>query len=238
MKTKYIIFDKDGTLMDFEKFWVKILEAATENILNYYGASHDLAEDIYLGLGVENGIANINGIFCHSAAERMGEVYYDIMTSSGFNVDKDELFDTVRTEFRDCYHVGEAVANCKDLKALLTKLNTMGIGCAVVTSDDQYSTNMTLERLGVADCFDGVFVSDGIHPNKPDPYYINTLCTDKGITPDEIIMVGDTLTDMQFAENAGVRAIGIAKSDTNRDILSPYTVAVIDNLDKIMAYVD
>ena len=40
-------------------------------------------------------------------------------------------------------------------------------------------------------------------------------------------MVGDTMTDTRFAKNAGISAIGIAKSEDNANILAPHAKAVI-----------
>ena len=51
-------------------------------------------------------------------------------------------------------------------------------------------------------------------------------------------MVGDTLTDMNFAKNAGVKAIGVAKSEKNKSILMPYADAVIHDISKILEVID
>ena len=40
-------------------------------------------------------------------------------------------------------------------------------------------------------------------------------------------MVGDTMTDMSFAKNAGICAIGIAKSEKNAQILAPHAAFVV-----------
>lgn len=238
MKTKYIIFDKDGTLLDFEKFWVKILVVATQSILKHFDITAEISDEIYSALGVENGIVNIDGVYCHGDFEGMGNAYYDVITSNGYTVDKAELFAVATEEFRNNFHVGEAVANCKDLRSLLLKLRDMGIKTAIVTADDAYSTKACLELLGVSDCFNEIFVSDDGYPNKPDPYYINMLCDKEGISPQEIIMVGDTLNDMKFAENGGVGAIAIAKNEKNRLALAPYAIATISSLDSIFEFIE
>lgn len=33
-----------------------------------------------------------------------------------------------------------------------------------------------LNKLKIADYFDEVFTFDGIHPAKPNPYYVKTIC--------------------------------------------------------------
>ena len=48
-------------------------------------------------------------------------------------------------------------------------------------------------------------------------------------------MVGDTLTDMRFAKNAGIRAIGVAKNEKNRKILSTMTDTVVHDVSLVGA---
>ena len=43
-------------------------------------------------------------------------------------------------------------------------------------------------------------------------------------------MVGDTVNDMRFAHNGGVRAIGVAADAKNRATLARYADAVIPDL--------
>ena len=66
MSIKAIIFDKDGTLIDFDFFWVPISRAAIEDILEELECKSVLPEDVLLSLGVEDSITNIDGILCGS----------------------------------------------------------------------------------------------------------------------------------------------------------------------------
>jgi phosphoglycolate phosphatase len=64
-------------------------------------------------------------------------------------------------------------------------------------------------------------------PTKPDPFCVYDLCKRFGVDKTRVVMVGDTMTDMNFAKNAGISAIGIAKSESNAKILEPHAYAVI-----------
>ena len=64
-----VIFDKDGTLLDFDSFWVKVSQKATEKVLSSFGAEKDLVFRILETLGVHNGITDINGVLCKGSAD-------------------------------------------------------------------------------------------------------------------------------------------------------------------------
>jgi hypothetical protein len=64
-------------------------------------------------------------------------------------------------------------------------------------------TEDCLHRLGITSYFTDIYTDDGTHPNKPDPYCIFALQEKYGLSSEEIVMVGDTIKDMQFARNGG-----------------------------------
>jgi phosphoglycolate phosphatase len=97
----------------------------------------------------------------------------------------------------------------------------------VVTSDDPQGTELCLKGLGIDGCFDLILASDRVHPSKPDPYYMYEFCKKFSLRPEEVMMVGDTLADMQFGKNSGTFTVGVAKLRENRDFIAPYADCVI-----------
>ena len=238
MKTKYIVFDKDGTLMDFEKFWVKILKISIEAILKKYNAPTHLAQDICKAYGADGAVVDINGIFCSGTYEMMGNTIYDIFEENGIKTDFDELCAVTKDEFYSNYSLGEIVPTCDDIEGLFKKISSLGIKAVLITSDDEFGAKKCLDKFKITKFFDAIYADDGINPPKPDPYYINRLISEKSAKKEEIVMVGDTLTDMNFAKNAGVKAVGVAKSIGNKNILMPYADAVIDDISQILDVID
>lgn len=90
-----------------------------------------------------------------------------------------------------------------------------------------------LNKLKIADYFDEVFTFDGIHPAKPNPHYVKTICRKYNLAPSEIIMVGDTLIDMDFAKNSNVTTVGVAEKDNDKKYLKQYTKYVLSNVSEI-----
>ena len=72
MKICGIIFDKDGTLLDFNKFWVSITDKAMDEILQKCGADISLKPKVLSALGVVDGDTDITGQLCSGTYESMG----------------------------------------------------------------------------------------------------------------------------------------------------------------------
>ena len=47
---------------------------------------------------------------------------------------------------------------------------------------------------------------------------------------DKAVMVGDTMTDVNFARNAGMSVIGVGSTDTNRQRLTAHADIVINSI--------
>ena len=98
------------------------------------------------------------------------------------------------------------------IRGVLERLKERGIRLLVVTTDNPEVTHICLEKLNIEDLFEKVIADDGVVPPKPDPRCALDFAGKSGIPVGEIAMVGDTLTDIGFARNAGMRMIYVGKS--------------------------
>lgn len=233
MKIKAIIFDKDGTLLDFDAFWVNVAVGAVSEILRKVNADASLADELLASVGADRKIALLNGLLCKGTYARISDAFYNVLKNAGYDIELDGFESTVVEAFHNNFSKGKIIPTCENLKEVIKKLISMGIKTAVVTTDDRYVTEKCLDKLGIKELFRRIYTDDGISPSKPNPYYINRFCADEGLIPDEILMVGDTMTDMKFAENGGVKAIGVTKCEEGRNLLKSKAYAVIEDISHI-----
>ena len=113
---------------------------------------------------------------------------------------------------------------------MLEKLKNDGIKLAVVTTDDLQITHKCLEKLGIEDLFEKIYTDDGINPIKPNPGCALDFLNEFRIPPQKALMVGDTMTDIRFARNAGISVIGVGETANSRERLIPYADAVIPDI--------
>ena len=233
MRIKAIIFDKDGTLLDFDAFWVSVAVGAVSEILETVNADGSLADKLLASVGANRKSASLNGLLCKGTYARISDAFYSALKSAGCDIELDGFESVVVDAFHNNFSNGKIMPTCENLKEVIEKLVNMGIKTAVVTTDDRYVTEKCLDELGIKELFSRIYTDDGNSPSKPDPYYINRFCSDEGLSPDEILMVGDTMTDMKFAENGGVKAVGVTKCEEGRRLLKFKAYTVIDDISKI-----
>ena len=222
-----IIFDKDGTLMDFDAFWVSVTVKAMEDVLGSVNMDLSPMEEILEAFGVHNGVTDVDAVLCKGTYRQMGEIVYKILSRLGCSVGCDEMVKLVVDAYNRNADAGEVKPTCPCLGEVLRGLKAQGKKLAVVTTDNHPITKICLERLGIADLFDVIYADDGKTPSKPDPYCVVAFCKETGVEKDRVLMVGDTLTDIRFAKNAGIPSVGIAKTPRGRELLEPHADAVI-----------
>ena len=227
MNVDAVIFDKDGTLLDFDAFWVTVSEKAVEETLEWAGDGVTSVAEVLEAFGVRDGVTDIEGVLCKGTYLELGEILHNIMNSHGASKDTDEVVRALSAAYKRHTDAGEIKPTCAELVSVLSKLKRQGKRLAVVTTDNAEITLKCLEALGIAELFDKIYSDDGETPTKPDPYCVYDFCERFGIEKERVVMVGDTMTDMRFAMNAGIPAIGIAKSASNANILAPHAKAVI-----------
>jgi HAD superfamily hydrolase (TIGR01549 family) len=86
--------------------------------------------------------------------------------------------------------------------AFLARLDERGVRRAVFSRNSRSAVAVVLERCGLR--FETVVArEDG--PHKPDPHGLRQICAIWRLPPNEVLMIGDYLYDLQAGNEAGVR---------------------------------
>jgi phosphoglycolate phosphatase len=85
----------------------------------------------------------------------------------------------------------------------LQRLREMGLPLACVTNKAERFTRALLEQLGLARLFEQVIAGDTLPQKKPDPQPLLHACRGFGISPAEMLMIGDSANDVEAARAAG-----------------------------------
>lgn len=237
MNTKAIIFDKDGTLLDFDAFWVTVSISAVKDILKELDCKDVAAEDVLSALGVEDGITNIDGVLCSSTYSKIGDNIHYALSKCGYNFDIERVCAITLDAFARHVDKGVIKATCENIRDVLMEIKNAGIKIFVVTSDILFTTEKCLRGLGIHDLFDAIYTDDGDIPPKPEPDCIYDICKRFSFAPDEIIMVGDTVNDVNFAKNGGIKMIGVAKGEKNIERFLKHTDIVLPDVSYILSYI-
>ncbi len=92
---------------------------------------------------------------------------------------------------------------------LLRSLHGKGWVLGVATGKSMRGLKSTLAANGLLDLFSTLQTAD-LHPSKPHPSMLLTAMEDAFARPENTVMIGDTVYDMECARAAGTQAIGVA----------------------------
>jgi phosphoglycolate phosphatase-like HAD superfamily hydrolase len=224
-----VVFDKDGTLIDFDVMW----GGWAENLADRLEASlgHPIRVDLHREIGYDSK-ARRTRPGSPLAATPMAELR--VLTT--------DL--VVRSTGRSTAAAAKAVDDAwlppdpillahplTDLDALFRALRGAGCRVAVVTSDDRVPTESTLAGLGIAGLVDAVVCADDGLRSKPAPDTLLEACRILGLEPARTAMIGDSVADMTMATAARVgRRIAVLSGIGRRSELEPLSDAVIGSI--------
>ena len=229
---KLIIFDKDGTLIDFHLMWGTWIRAIADRLQALTG--RDLAAALFQVVGYvpESGQVLADGALALAPVPELQELMYRLLLDHGLFVDD------ARRTLAEAWFVPDPVELARplaDLYYLFGDFQRRNITVAVATSDDHAPTVRTLERLGVAHLVAAVVGADDVLAIKPAPDMVLRACAAVGVTPAETVMVGDNLADLQMGRAAGVGLnIGVLSGLGAAADLAPFADLLLDSIAQLM----
>ncbi len=231
-----IIFDKDGTLIDFDAFW----GLRTKKWFNLIAASHPS------GSGFRKELCDMLGYDDAENHVRFGSpLFYASMdtlyTLAAGVIAKHDLAwyqarvlaeESARSTMCADPNPDEIIPRGNLLK-VIGALKEANVEIAVATNDDREMTANTLSQLGVGHLVSMLICGDDPVPDKPNPDAAWEIGTQLGIKPERMMMVGDSISDMQFAANAGIGfRVGVASDAETAAALAPHADAVVSSIDE------
>ena len=196
---KGVIFDKDGTLFDFDATW-GVWAAGFLKTLAEGDPLHEsaLAEAIGYDLSISRFRSDSLVI-----AGTPGDVAAALVPClDGWNAA--DLVDKINRSAADAPLV-EAVP----LRPFLTALKSSGRALGVVTNDAEAPALAHLKSAGVVEIFDFVAGFDSGFGAKPEPGQLLGFAAQLGLDPGSVLMVGDSTHDLIAGRRAGMATIGV-----------------------------
>jgi len=209
---KVVIFDKDGTLVQFHEAYGPWIEYRVNEITRRLNLEEHQVRKIYQFLAYDISGHRVlgehsfvawapNGLIRDVLATFLNQVLLDVCS-------KDAVYQTVREVFADdTIGLGPIKLINKDIRSLFTALHDNGIKVVVMTSDGRESTEKQLKEHDLSDVVDFLVCGDDKNCRKPHPFGLIRACKNFGFTPANAVMIGDTRADMLTGRAAGVRQL-------------------------------
>lgn len=191
-----VLFDKDGTVLDYWKTWVPINRrvalfaangdaALAERLLDLGG--HDPATDI-----VRSGSP-----FAAGTAEDLARLFAGAYRGGSMA----DLVGGIDGIFRDG-GAETAVAEA-GARGVVEDLTRAGLVLGLATNDSIAGMAASLGRAGLYDVFAFKVAVDSGHGAKPEPGMALAFAAFAGLDPDVLAVVGDSVHDLEMARRAG-----------------------------------
>jgi phosphoglycolate phosphatase len=191
-----LAFDWDGTLIDSIGWIVQCLQYAARTCGEEEPG--DAAARGVIGLSLTNAFGTLFPL--SSPAERQALI-------AGYR----ELYFSHATRPEDLF---------PGVAEMLEQFRSRGYRLAVATGKATDGLRLALEGAGVASLFDATRCAEQT-ASKPDPLMLHEIMTDLGAAPERVLMVGDSVHDLQMAYNARVASAAVTCGANRSEQLLP-----------------
>jgi phosphoglycolate phosphatase len=237
-RCRLVVFDKDGTLIDFNRAWWGRLERGVAEIVSHLGADEALASALFATLGADRQarIIRPETPYAVTSNTKICTVAATVLHQSGIGWAEAEavVAATLQKALLAQPAPGE-IAPLADLPALFGAYHAAGIAIAVATSDDRAGTEATLRQLGVAQLVAELLCADDPGPRKPDPAAVAQLAGAIGVPIEETAMVSDSASDLEMGLRANIGLkVAVLSGTGRREDFEGLADAIVGSVGEIM----
>lgn len=223
-----IVFDKDGTLFDFHDTWSGWTKMALNSLA---GGDHALVARLSDAIGYDL----VLGHFQPDSPAIAGTSAEIAVLLAPLLPDWDEA--ALLLELNALART-VTLAEATPLRPLMTWLAERHLYLGVATNDAEESARAHLSEAGVTEHFDLVLGYDSGFGAKPAPGMLLAFCDSLGLSPEEVVMVGDSLHDLRAGRAAGMRCIGVLSGVADTAELAPSADLVLPDIGHLPAWVE
>lgn len=223
-----ILFDKDGTLLDYAKSWLPVNRAV--GLLAAHGDQAFANQLLRVcGMDPDTGVVTPDSLLAAGTASEIARG----MVEHGAKFDHESLTIELDRLFAEG---ADQTVPVTDLKAYFQHLKDKGFKLGIASSDNEKSIRSTVERFGFLHLVDFIAGYDSGHGSKPSPGMIYGFCDAVGLTPDQVAMVGDNNHDMHMGRNAVAGlTVGVLTGTGSKESLAEAADHVLDDITQLPA---
>lgn len=225
MKYQGIVFDKDGTLLDFNRTWLPIYRYAAEE---FALGDDDLANRLLSQHGFDSGTNRFSGgsLLAAGNNQQIADAWAELIGRS-------DAVASISSRLHEIFHQLGAVhaTPVKRLADTLKRLKQPGRKLGVATADSHQGIINTLQSFDVLHEFDFLAGFDSGHGVKPEAGMVLAFCEQTSLSVDTVVVVGDNRHDIEMGRNAGAGlCVGVLTGTSTRADLESIADIVLDDI--------
>ncbi len=232
MPIKGLLFDKDGTLLDYHDTWMGVNRAVAARLAGEDEAAIE-ATLIRGGFDPTTGRVRAGTPLAAGTARQIAECLAPELAGAEFEALVAD-FDRIFTE-----GARRAAVAVDGLAETLATLADHGYRLGIATTDSQAGVDASLGRFEVLELFEFVSGCDSGHGIKPDPKIVLSFCAAVGLKPAEVGVIGDNAHDLTMGQAAGAGLlVGVLTGTGEEGDLSPHAHEVLSSIADLPALLE
>ena len=233
---KGILFDKDGTLLEFPSTMHHIYTNVFTCLKDRYSAPELLLQQLKDALGHLPDRLRSSSLLPFSTNSQIAEALLE--PSGKYAAEHQWQQPFSKTDLLGLIEelsLGENVpyTALPDVPETLRYLKIKDYKLGIATADTRTATVAGLKKTEIFEYFDYLGTGDESKP-KPETFLADMFCSQCGIGPNEMLIVGDSKNDMLFAENVGAYFIGIDTPCNNTSVFRNTEHRSVSNINEII----
>lgn len=221
-----ILFDKDGTLLQFTEGWVDSIVGFLEDKILDDKKKRKLFKEI--GIREDGGVEE-NSILSSETAMDLAIIF-----SKYLDEDLDEIYGELDDHLLNYLKKNNKfIRETCDLRKLFEALRERGILIGIFTSDNYRQAKYSMDYLGL-DSFIDFYAAADIYKKKPNKESLEVFKKKYSLEDQEIIIVGDSRVDMVFGEDT--LKVGVLCGTGSREMLAKYTDNIVDDPSQVLKF--
>lgn len=214
-----VLFDKDGTLFGFEVTWA--------------GFAADLIAELSAGdLRVQSALEAALGFDVserrfHTSSIAIAGTSGEVAAAAA------RVLDLPAAEIEahiDARARAILPVEVTPLAPLMKALKHKGLSLGVATNDTEAAARAHLASVGADSGWACILGADSGYAAKPAPDMLLGFAEAVGCAPEDVVMVGDSLHDLEAARAAGMRAVGVLTGMADAATLAPFAEVVLPDI--------
>ena len=229
MTISAILFDKDGTLYDFQATW----GAWAAGFLGRLSAGDAALEAVLadaVGFDARTRTFDPGSVAIAGTPGEVADALLPYLPDAPLRSDLIARMDAEAAV--------APLAEAVPLAPYLAGLSGRGLRLGVVTNDAEAPARAHLQASGVIDAFEFVAGYDSGFGATPAPGQLQAACLQFDCAPGAVVMVGDSLHDLMAGRAAGMRTVGVLTGLAGSRELSPLADVVLPDIGQLPDWLD
>ncbi|MFT5111357.1 MAG: phosphoglycolate phosphatase [Parasphingorhabdus sp.] len=230
-KIEGILFDKDGTLIDFNGTWLPAYRESARRLARRC-RQPDL-EDLLL---IEGGWNPTDGNWQAGSllASGSNREIVDFWSQRCGNITYNEVEEIVFQTFHE--HSSREYRTIAKAERRIVELKQQGYQIGMATMDDAVTAHSTVSALNLEEYFDFVCGADSGYGVKPDAGMVIAFCQAVDLKAEQVMMVGDSPHDLNMGRAAGVGlVVGVLSGAHDRAHLEPLADHILNDISELQS---